>query len=244
MRARVSKMAQEMVLVSKLSEKATVPTRGSAEAAGLDLYAAHDAVIPAAGKGLVKTDLAMQVPLGTYGRVAPRSGLAWKKHVDVGAGVIDRDYRGNVGVVLFNHAQEDLEVKVGDRIAQLVLEKVSMAPVREVESLDESARGEGGFGSTGVSKDETPAATTETETGAPEPDAKRAKLEASAEEAMENLLVALAEVSSLDAAAKTKLRQRVLAGDAAVLAVGRAHARVGKVDELVENLLALPEVSA
>ena len=83
--------------VSKLSENATIPTRGSAKAAGYDLYSAEDQVIRARGKGLVKTDIQIRVPHGTYGRVAPRSGLAWKQHIDIGAGVVDEDYRGNVG---------------------------------------------------------------------------------------------------------------------------------------------------
>ncbi len=87
-----------------------------------------------------------------YGRVAPRSGLAWKKHIDIGAGVIDADYTGDVGVVLFNHAKEDFEVKKGDRVAQLILERYETAIVEEVEDLEETARGAGGFGSTGVSE--------------------------------------------------------------------------------------------
>ena len=126
--------------------------RGSAGAAGYDLCAAHDDVVPARGKALIKTDLAIMVPVGTYGRVAPRSGLAWKNSIDVGAGVIDEDYRGNVGVILFNHSETDFQVKEGDRIAQLILEKIVTADVEEVEELDESARGAGGFGSTGIKR--------------------------------------------------------------------------------------------
>ena len=126
--------------------------RGSAGAAGYDLCAAHDGVVPARGKALIKTDLAIMVPVGTYGRVAPRSGLAWKNSIDVGAGVIDEDYRGNVGVILFNHSETDFQVKEGDRIAQLILEKIVTADVEEVEELDESARGAGGFGSTGIKR--------------------------------------------------------------------------------------------
>ena len=82
--------------------------------------------------------------------LAPRSGLAHKNFIDVGAGVIDYDYRGNVGVILFNHSEIDFEVKRGDRIAQLILEKISMANALEVDDLDDTARGAGGFGSTGV----------------------------------------------------------------------------------------------
>ena len=99
---------------------------------------------------MVKTDLSIACPPGTYARIAPRSGLAVKKGIDCGAGVVDADYRGNVGVVLFNFGTEDFVVEVGDRIAQLILEKINMAPVVEVEELTETERGAGGFGSTGV----------------------------------------------------------------------------------------------
>lgn len=79
----------------RLSAAAVVPARGSAGAAGYDLTSAKDVVIPARGKGLCQTDLAIALPEGVYGRVAPRSGLAWKNAIDTGAGVIDADYRGN-----------------------------------------------------------------------------------------------------------------------------------------------------
>jgi dUTP pyrophosphatase len=82
---------------------------------------------------------------------APRSGLAVKHHIDVGAGVIDADYRGNVGVVLFNHADTDFSVSAGDRVAQLILEKIITPDVVEVDDLDATVRGAGGYGSTGVS---------------------------------------------------------------------------------------------
>jgi len=99
---------------------------------------------------LVKTDLSIAVPAGTYGRVAPRSGLAWKHSIDVGAGVIDADYRGNVGVILFNHSDKDFKVEIGDRIAQLIIERIELPHVQEVDELDDTIRGGGGFGSTGV----------------------------------------------------------------------------------------------
>jgi len=138
----------DMLLVVKLSEHATIPTRGSPLAAGYDLYSAQDTNIPARGKGLVKTDIQIRVPRGTYGRVAPRSGLAWKQHIDIGAGVVDEDYRGNVGVVMFNHADQVFKVKKGDRIAQLVCEKIAYPEIHEMKTLDNTDRGEGGFGST------------------------------------------------------------------------------------------------
>ncbi|XP_006817345.1 deoxyuridine 5'-triphosphate nucleotidohydrolase-like [Saccoglossus kowalevskii] len=95
------------------------------------------------------TDIQIQLPDGCYGRVAPRSGLAVKHFIDVGAGVIDQDYRGNVGVVMFNFSESEFEVKKGDRIAQLICEKIYMPELEECEKLDDSERGVGGFGSTG-----------------------------------------------------------------------------------------------
>ena len=89
--------------------------------------------------------------MSAFVNTAPRSGLAWKNHIDVGAGVVDADYRGNVGVILFNHGDADFVVKQGDRVAQLILEKVDMAQVFEAPELPDTERGAGGFGSTGVS---------------------------------------------------------------------------------------------
>jgi len=136
--------------VCKLSEHALIPTKGSKTAAGYDLYSAYDYVIPGQGKVIAKTDISIRVPDGTYGRVAPRSGLAAKSHLDVGAGVIDQDYTGNVGVVLFNHASTDFDIKKGDRIAQLICEKIEYPEIEEVTSLNSTDRGAGGFGSTGT----------------------------------------------------------------------------------------------
>lgn len=138
------------LLVQKLSDQATIPTRGSEWSAGLDLSSAKNMTIPAGGRAVVPTDLAIACPAGTYGRIAPRSGLAVKKGIDVGAGVVDADYRGPVGVVLFNLGDADLEVQQGDRIAQLVLEQIVMSPVEVVAELEDTVRGSGGFGSTGV----------------------------------------------------------------------------------------------
>ncbi|ESQ45883.1 hypothetical protein EUTSA_v10011147mg [Eutrema salsugineum] len=136
--------------VKKLSEKAVLPTRGSSLSAGYDLSSAVDSKVPARGKALIPTDLSVAVPEGTYARIAPRSGLAWKHSIDVGAGVIDADYRGPVGVILFNYSDVDFEVKIGDRIAQLIIERIVTPEVMEVDDLDSTVRGEGGFGSTGV----------------------------------------------------------------------------------------------
>ncbi|KAI3825572.1 hypothetical protein L1987_07063 [Smallanthus sonchifolius] len=136
--------------VKKLSDKAVLLSRGSSLAAGYDLSSATETKVPARGKALVPTDLSIAVPEGTYARIAPRSGLAWKHSIDVGAGVIDADYRGPVGVILFNYSDVDFEVKAGDRIAQLIIEKIMTPQVIEVYDLDSTVRGAGGFGSTGV----------------------------------------------------------------------------------------------
>jgi dUTP pyrophosphatase len=135
---------------SKLTENAFTPTRGSAHAAGYDLYSAYAYEIPAMGKMVVLTDIQIALPDGCYGRVAPRSGLAAKNFIDVGAGVIDQDYRGNVGVVMFNFGKESFKVAKGDRIAQLILERIYIPELEEVNSLDETERGGGGFGSSGT----------------------------------------------------------------------------------------------
>jgi len=142
--------AQDILEVAKLTEHAIIPTRGSAAAAGYDLYSAYDLVIPPKGKALAKTDIQIKVPHGTYGRIAPRSGLSWKNHIDIGAGVVDEDYRGNVGVVMFNHADVEFVVKRGDRVAQLVCEKISYPDLQVLDTLDETVRGVAGFGSTGT----------------------------------------------------------------------------------------------
>lgn len=136
--------------IKKLSEFATIPTRGSKFAAGYDLYSAYDYTINARGKEMVKTDLQIALPSSCYGRVAPRSGLAWKHSIDVGAGVIDEDYRGPVNVILFNFGDQDFQIKRGDRIAQLICEKIEQTDIKEVQDLDETDRGTKGFGSTGV----------------------------------------------------------------------------------------------
>ncbi|VDP23148.1 unnamed protein product [Schistosoma margrebowiei] len=92
----------------------------------------------------------IELPEGCYGRVAPRSGLALKHGIDVGAGVIDRDYRGNLGVVLFNFGEQNFEIKKGDRVAQLICERIFCPELIECESLAETDRGSNGYGSTGV----------------------------------------------------------------------------------------------
>lgn len=92
-------------IVKKLVPEAFIPAKGTPGAAGYDLCSIEETVIPANGKGKVRTGLAFMIPPNTYARIAPRSGLAWKNSINVGAGVIDEDYRGEVAVILFNHSQ-------------------------------------------------------------------------------------------------------------------------------------------
>jgi len=132
----------------KFSFNAIAPIRSSDGAAGYDLCACEDATVGSKKRCLIKTDLAIKVPCGTYGRIAPRSGLALKHGIDVGAGVIDEDYRGNVGIILFNHGDSDYAIKQGERIAQLILEKIEIVQVVEVQDFIKTVRGERGYGST------------------------------------------------------------------------------------------------
>jgi len=136
--------------ILKLSETAKIPTRSTDLAAGADLYASEETEIPPGSHGLVKTGIAIQFPSGMYARIAPRSGLALKNGIAVGAGVIDQDYTGPIGVILFNHGKETFKVQTGDRIAQLILESIALLPLREVQKLSETKRGNQGFGSSGA----------------------------------------------------------------------------------------------
>jgi dUTP pyrophosphatase len=136
--------------VKRLVQDATLPTRGSSGAVGYDLYSIDEVVVSPSQRALVGTGVAVILPMNVYGRVAPRSGLAVKHGIQVGAGVVDPDYRGEIKVVIFNQGDRDFEIKKGDRIAQLVLERCETPDVREVESLDDTDRGSGGFGSTGA----------------------------------------------------------------------------------------------
>lgn len=142
------------IRVKKLHPAAKLPTYGSAEAAGADLYACLDeAVTVAPGENAwIPTGIAMEVPTGCAGLVYARSGLACKRGLAPAnkVGVVDSDYRGQVVVVLHNHGTEPQTVEPGERIAQMVITPVITPPYEEVEELTDSDRGTGGFGSTGV----------------------------------------------------------------------------------------------
>lgn len=147
-------LATPVLRIKKLRSDATTPAYQTPGAAGLDLSAALDRslVIAPGDRALVPTGLAIALPKGHEGQVRPRSGLALKFGVTVlnSPGTIDEDYRGEVGIVLVNHGKEPFEVSHGMRIAQLVIAPIVQAQISEVEELDATKRGAGGYGSTGT----------------------------------------------------------------------------------------------
>lgn len=126
------------------------PQFGSEAAIGLDLHANARAVVRRGEITMIGTGVAVEIPPGYYGRIAPRSGLAARHGADVLAGVIDSDYRGELIVLLTCHLPGEFEVKAGDRIAQLILERAERPELQYVSSLGETTRGTAGFGSTGT----------------------------------------------------------------------------------------------
>jgi dUTP pyrophosphatase len=159
--------------VQKRSEYAKIPKRGTSKSTGYDLFSAYDYTVVAHGKSIgshrhfdrysrrSRWCFFILNKLGYYVRVAPRSSLSWKNHVDVGAGVIDEDYRGKICVISYNHGTTDFKsnfdgstdltasVSRGDKVAQLILTKITTPEIVEFDELNTTERGEGGFGSTG-----------------------------------------------------------------------------------------------
>ena len=137
--------------VKLLSPLAKLPRRASAGAAGYDLHSTENVCIYPGKRVAISTGVSIKMPEGVYGRVAPRSSLAVKHGIHVGAGVIDPDYRGEIKVLLFNHSKNhQYQVNEGDRIAQLILERYETPLIVQMfGDLEETERGEGGFGSTG-----------------------------------------------------------------------------------------------
>jgi dUTP pyrophosphatase len=139
----------ETLEFKKLDSRAVLPTRGSALSAGLDLYAIEAVNLEPGQRVVVRTGLAVAIPEGFYGRVAPRSGLATKKGLDVLAGVIDSDYRGEVGCLVYNAGEEPIALPEFSKICQLIVEKIITPDAVWADDLNETERGAGGFGSTG-----------------------------------------------------------------------------------------------
>lgn len=133
----------------KLDPRAVLPQRGSALAAGLDVFAIEDLEIGPKQRATARTGLAVAIPAGFYGRIAPRSGLAAKKGLDVLSGVIDSDYRGEILCLLYNTSDEIINLRAGSKICQLIIEQIITPDAEWATELDETARGASGFGSTG-----------------------------------------------------------------------------------------------
>ena len=138
--------------LKRLDPSIALPSYAREDDAGLDLRAAHDATLEPGGRGLVGTGLAVAIPRGYAGLVLPRSGLALSQGVTFlnAPGLVDAGYRGELKVLLVNHGDKPVPVRRGDRIAQLVIQRVKRAELIEVNELPTSERGAGGFGSTGV----------------------------------------------------------------------------------------------
>jgi dUTP pyrophosphatase len=141
--------------VKLLNQYASLPRRANTLDAGYDISSCEDASIPPLSRKLISTGIIISIPKNTYARVAPRSGLAVKNGIDVFAGVVDAGYRGEVKVLLFNSSNETFNIKIGDRIAQIILEQIITPEVVQVETLEDlntssDSRGDGGFGSSGI----------------------------------------------------------------------------------------------
>jgi dUTP pyrophosphatase len=137
--------------IKKLHTDAIVPSYAHPGDAGLDLFSVEEARIGPGASLMVKTGISIELPAGTEGQVRPRSGLALKHQITLlnSPGTIDEGYRGEVGVIVINHGKETFEVTKGMKIAQLLVKPVLRVEVEEVGDLTETARGAGGFGSTG-----------------------------------------------------------------------------------------------
>lgn len=142
--------AEDTLLVQLLSDNARMPVRSTPHSAGLDLFSAISTTIKPHSQSTIPTDIAICPPIGTYCQILSRSGLIVKNQVETKAGTIDRDYRGNVLVVLANTSNEPFHIQHGDRIAQLVTYYIASPTPTSVATLSDTLRGTNGFGSTGV----------------------------------------------------------------------------------------------
>ena len=133
----------------RLDPRALLPTRGSSLAAGLDIYAIEDLTILPGDRALALTGLAVAIPEGYYGRLAPRSGLATKEGLDTLAGVIDADYRGEIRCLLYNTGHETITLPAQSKICQLIIERIITPAAVWADEISDTDRGSGGFGSTG-----------------------------------------------------------------------------------------------
>lgn len=137
--------------IKKLSEEAIIPNFAHKGDAGMDLYSIEEVVIPSRETRLIKTGISIQLPKNTEAQVRPRSGMALKHSITVlnTPGTIDEGYRGEICIILINHGKEEFVVTKGMKIAQMVVKPIYDINIEEVKELDNTERGQGGFGSTG-----------------------------------------------------------------------------------------------
>ena len=138
-----------MIQVKLLTENSKVPTRNTPTDAGLDLYSSETALIRGREWKAISVGISISIPDGFYARIAPRSGLAYKHGLDVFAGVVDSGYRGEIKVILYNAGKKDYLINIGDKIAQLIIEKCYIWDTLIVNELNSSEREANGFGSSG-----------------------------------------------------------------------------------------------
>jgi dUTP diphosphatase len=139
----------EILRFKKLDDRAVLPSRGSSSSAGLDLCSIEEITLRPNERLVARTGLAVAIPEGYYGRLAPRSGLASKHGLDILAGVVDADYRGEIGCIIYNTSNETVRLPAHTKICQLIIEKIITPAAAWADDLSETDRGEGGFGSTG-----------------------------------------------------------------------------------------------
>jgi dUTP pyrophosphatase len=140
-----------MIKVKKHHELAKLPSRSNTTDAGADLYSVEEIQIAPLSRAIVGTGISIEIPDNTYGRIAPRSGLAAKYGIDVLAGVVDSEYRGEIKVVLYNtDKQKMFKVNIGDRIAQLIIESCQILEIIETNNINDTSRSNNGFGSSGI----------------------------------------------------------------------------------------------
>ena len=145
-------MKQVTVKIRRLVASATLPRYAHDDDSGLDLFAIEAKDILPGKTALIRTGIAIELPIGTEAQVRPRSGLALKHSLTVlnTPGTVDAGYRGEIGVVLINHGEDSFRVEQGMKIAQMVIAPILRAEIEEVEQLSDTARGQGGYGSTGI----------------------------------------------------------------------------------------------
>ena len=144
-----ARFAGKTIKVKKVDDKAIAPTRANNDDAGWDLYSITSRNIAPSQRVTIRTGISLEIPEEYVGLIWPRSGMSVKNGIDVLAGVVDSGYRGEIKVCLLNTGREWMDIKEGDRIAQILFQQVPHFQLQEVDILQNSDRGEGGFGSTG-----------------------------------------------------------------------------------------------